>query len=75
MDSERGVEITYMRIPVRDVNIPTPDTMRSTLDAIDSAMGRRLPVYVHYWGGGRTGTVAGCRLIRLGLAIYFYIRF
>ena len=43
--------------------------MRSILDAIDSAMGRRLPSYVHCWGGrGRTGTVVGCHLIRPGLA-------
>jgi protein-tyrosine phosphatase len=47
-----------MRIPVRDVDIPSPDTMRSILDAIDSAIDRCQPVYVHCWGGrGRTGTV------------------
>jgi hypothetical protein len=67
--AERGVEVTYLRIPVRDVDIPTPDSMRSILDAIDSALGRRLPIYVHCWGGrGRTGTVVGCHLIRRGLA-------
>jgi protein tyrosine phosphatase (PTP) superfamily phosphohydrolase (DUF442 family) len=67
--AEQGVEITYLRIPVRDVDIPTADTMRSMLDAIDSAVGRRLPIYVHCWGGrGRTGTVVGCHLSRRGLA-------
>ena len=33
--AERGVEITYTRIPVWAVDIPTPDTMRSILDAIE----------------------------------------
>lgn len=44
---------------------PTVDQMRAILDAIDRAAGSI--VYVHCWGGhGRTGTVAGCYLVRHG---------
>ncbi len=43
--------------------------MIKILDTIDESMAKALPVYVHCWGGvGRTGTVAGCYLMRHGLA-------
>jgi hypothetical protein len=64
----RQVDLTYVRIPIRDVGVPSRTTMLLILDAIDGALERRQPVYVHCWGGrGRTGTVVGCYLVRHGI--------
>jgi protein-tyrosine phosphatase len=41
--------------------------MRAILDAIDAATSDGHVVYFHCWGGhGRTGTVAGCYMVRHG---------
>jgi protein-tyrosine phosphatase len=67
--AEMGVEASCLRIPIEDMNVPTRDTMRRILDAIDSVIERGCPVYVHCLGGrGRTGTVVGCYLARHGVA-------
>jgi hypothetical protein len=56
------------RFPIRDLSIPTKDSMRSILDDIDRSLRQQQAVYVHCWGGvGRTGTVIGCWLLRHGL--------
>ncbi|MGM0454393.1 MAG: protein-tyrosine phosphatase family protein [Thermodesulfobacteriota bacterium] len=66
---QRGVSVAVRRFPVQDLGVPAPDLMRAVLDAIDEAIARGNPVYVHCWGGvGRTGTVVGCYLIRHGMA-------
>jgi hypothetical protein len=65
----QGRDAVHRRFPIRDRGIPTVETMRAILDAIDAwrAAGRAL--YVHcYAGVGRTGTVIGCHLVRRGLA-------
>src|SRR5438128_1987093 len=42
--------------------------MAATLDALDAARAQGHTVYLHCWGGvGRTGTVAGCYLVRHGV--------
>jgi hypothetical protein len=65
----RHVEVTYVRMPMRDQDIPAVATMQMILDTIDSAIQRKLATYVHCWGGlGRTGTVVGCYLARHGMA-------
>jgi hypothetical protein len=67
---ECGVDVTYVRMPIRDVDIPSVATMRIILDLIDAALARGLMTYVHCWGGrGRTGTVVGCYLARHGMAV------
>ena len=67
--AERHVEVTYQRIPIRDVDVPSEATMQAILDAIDGALSRDQAVYVHCWGGrGRAGTVVGCYLVRHGIA-------
>ncbi len=39
------------------------------LDSIDAALNAGHVVYFHCWGGvGRTGTVAGCYLVRHGMS-------
>jgi hypothetical protein len=64
----RGQQVDYLRSPIPDFSLPTPEGLRATLDHLDAALlaGRR--VYLHCWGGiGRTGTVVGCHLVRHGL--------
>jgi hypothetical protein len=58
----------HVRMPIPDMGVTTPEQMRRTLDLIDRERARRGLTYVHCWGGaGRTGTVVGCWLVRLGL--------
>lgn len=58
----------HRRFPIRDVSVPAPRGMVEILDTIDACRAAGEPVYVHCWGGvGRTGTVAGCHLVRHGL--------
>lgn len=60
----------YVRLPIRDLHVPrTPAAMAAILDAIDDALAGGHAVYFHCWGGiGRTGTVAGCWLVRHGMS-------
>ncbi|MFU8856218.1 MAG: fused DSP-PTPase phosphatase/NAD kinase-like protein [Deferrisomatales bacterium] len=63
--AESGAEVSYTRFPIRDFDVPTPGRMITILDAIDAALGRGMPTYVHCLAGrGRTGTVVGCYLVR-----------
>ncbi len=63
----RGIEVSYARHPIRDINIPTVDGMRTILRALADAHESGAPAYVHCWGGiGRTGTVVGCWLKEQG---------
>lgn len=64
-----GFKVACERTPIRDLGIPTRETMVKILDGIDGAIAVDRPVYVHCWGGrGRTGTVVGCWLVRHGIA-------
>ena len=63
----KGIDVTYLRVPISDLSIPLKNTMKSILDTIDGALSSSMPVYVHCWGGrGHTGTVVGCYLARSG---------
>ncbi|MHB9129927.1 MAG: ARPP-1 family domain-containing protein [Armatimonadota bacterium] len=67
--SEREIAVTCLRLPIPDQCVPTRETMRQILDAIDALLENGTPTYIHCWGGkGRTGTVVGCWLARHGLA-------
>jgi protein-tyrosine phosphatase len=58
----------HVRLPIRDLDVPTPEHMRAILDSIDAALAAGETVYVHCFGGiGRTGSVVGCWLVRHGL--------
>jgi protein tyrosine/serine phosphatase len=64
-----GIEVSYRRFPIRDMDVPeNPADMTRILDEIERRVDAGGTVYVHCWGGiGRTGTVAGCYLVRHGL--------
>jgi hypothetical protein len=65
----RKIDVFCERLSIRDIDIPTQETMCTILDRIDEALRQEYPVYVHCWGGiGRTGTVVGCYLVRHGMA-------
>lgn len=58
----------HVRMPIPDMDVPTVEQMRRTLDLVDRERTRGGVAYVHCWGGaGRTGTVVGCWLVRHGL--------
>jgi hypothetical protein len=67
--AEQHLEVACLRIAIRDQHVPSSATMKRILDAIDGALQKEQPTYVHCWGGhGRTGTVVGCYLARHGIA-------
>jgi hypothetical protein len=62
-----GLEVSYRRMPITDMSIPTTEAMAEILNMIETEIGAGRPVYFHCWGGiGRTGTVAGCWLVQQG---------
>ena len=66
---EYGVKVEYVRIPVKDVGVPSRETMVKILDTIDKAVAENHLVYVHCRGGiGRTATICGCYLVRHGMS-------
>ncbi len=67
--AERGVDAQSSRFAVADFGVPSVNGMRTTLQAIDTALAGGANVYLHCRAGiGRTGTVAGCLLVEQGLA-------
>jgi hypothetical protein len=64
-----GVKVSFDRMPIKDMGIPSRPEMARILDRIDQKINGGQPVYVHCLGGvGRTGTVVGCYLARHGYA-------
>ena len=62
---ESAAEVSYARFPIRDFGAPSRGLMISILDALDAALSRGMPAYVHCLAGrGRTGTVVGCYFFR-----------
>ena len=64
-----GGEGTTKRYPIKDYGIAPRETIKEILDEIDAKISEGKRVYIHCWGGiGRTGMIAGCYLVRHGLA-------
>lgn len=64
---ERGVELHYERLTIRDMSTCDAGQMNRVLDTIDAHLAEGRAVYAHCWGGiGRTGMVVGCWLVRHG---------
>lgn len=62
---ERGLEVTYVRIPIPDRSVPSAWTLRCILDLLDRSIADQRAAFVHCFAGiGRTGTVVGCHLRR-----------
>jgi len=62
-----GTDVTFERIPIKDMRTSSRIEMIQTLDRIDESIEHGRPVYIHCWGGrGRTGTVVGSYLARHG---------
>lgn len=60
-------EDEHARFGVLDFGRPSPRQMGEILDALDAALEVGRTAYVHCrYGIGRTGTVAGCYLVRHG---------
>jgi hypothetical protein len=58
----------HVRLPIRDLDVPTPERMHAILEQVDAALAAGETVYVHCFGGiGRTGSVVGCWLVRHGM--------
>lgn len=65
--ADRGVTAVYVRLSVRDMDVPPREQMSRILDHIDAELAAGRKVYLHCWGGiGRTGTAVGCHLVRSG---------
>ena len=65
--ARRDIEASWFPLGVRDNSVPTKAHMARILECIDEQVRRGQAVYIHCWGGvGRTGTVAGCYLVRCG---------
>lgn len=63
------VPLTYQRLPIKDMNVPSKERMTEILDSIDSVNNVGKSVFIACFGGfGRLGTVVGCYLKRHKLA-------
>ncbi len=62
-----GREVEHCRRPIQDGSTTGVTEMNALLDEINTATSNGHIVYFHCWGGhGRTGTVAGCYMVRHG---------
>ena len=67
--AERGVDVSYDQLTIRDMDVCDAPHMHRVLDTIEARLAEGRTVYVHCWGGiGRTGMTIGCWLVRHGRA-------
>ncbi len=64
----KGLNVECIRFPIVDFGIPSKPEMIDILNCIDMNLENQRRVYFHCYAGlGRTGTVAGCWLVRHGM--------
>lgn len=64
--SEMGIE--FVSSPIGDFSVPTVEQAKELADSIFSDIKEGKNVLIHCMGGlGRTGTIAGCTLVRFGI--------
>lgn len=64
----KNIIVTYIRMPIKDMSIPTVEFMNEIISVITKALENNKKIYVHCWGGiGRTGTVVGSYLKSKGM--------
>ncbi len=64
-----GMSVVHRKFAIRDLGVPSTETMVEILDTLDADLAAGRTVYVHCWGGiGRTGTVVGCWMVRHGVS-------
>ena len=60
-----NIPMTYDRIPIEDLGVPTVPEMSVIRDKLHTYLKNEAIVYIHCWGGiGRTGTVVGCYMVQ-----------
>ena len=64
-----SIGIDFVSSPIGDFRIPTVDQAKELTDSILSDIKEGKNILIHCMGGlGRTGTIAGCTLVRYGAA-------
>jgi hypothetical protein len=68
----KNTDFKLLHYPIRDFSVPSKAFMTSILDKIDELIANGESIYVHCQGGhGRTGTVIGCWLKKLGFFVIY----
>ena len=61
--------MNYLHIPIPDMTPPSLDAVNEFVRFVDGQFGEKRPVLVHCEAGlGRTGTMLGCYLVKIGLS-------
>lgn len=66
--ANKGNKANYQRFAIEDYSVPSIELMRKIQTYIFAELNAGRKIYLHCFGGiGRTGTVAGCILVEMGL--------
>jgi protein-tyrosine phosphatase len=66
--SRLGKAVEHIRWSIADMSVPSRQYMTRILNELEGKLQEQHTIYLHCYGGiGRTGTVVGCYLARLGM--------